>query len=90
MAAPPLSREGALSETWRLSSAPMPATARRGTAMCNNRIRRPNVAPLRATAELTGVVTRYRGVRHKNDNNGNNHAVLVEPFQSRTLHELRQ
>ena len=59
--------------------APMPATARRGAAIRNNRIRRTNVVTRRAVAELTGAVTRYWGVRHNN-----NHAALAERFRSST------
>ena len=55
--------------------------------MRSNRIHRPNVVTRHAAAELTGVVTRYRGVRH---NNNNNRATLVEHFQPSTLHKLRQ
>ena len=51
----------------------------------------------RAAAELTGAVTRYKGVRpNKNDDddddniNNNNHAALAERFQSSALHKLRQ
>ena len=35
---------------------------RRGAAMRNNRMYRPNVVTRRAAAELTGAVTPYRGV----------------------------
>ena len=66
----------------------------KGTAMPNSRIHRPNVVTRRATAEPTGVVIRYRGVRpnnnNNNNNNKNNNAALVEPFQRSTLHKLRQ
>ena len=44
-------------------------------------------------AELTGVVTHYRGVRpnNNNDNNdNNNHAALADRFYPSTLHKLRQ
>ena len=75
----------------------VPATARTGAAIRNNRIHRPNGVTRRATAELTGAVTRYRGVRaNKNINNddnninNNNHAALAECFQPSTLHKLRQ
>ena len=51
-------------ETARPSPALVPATARRGAAMPDSRIHRPNVVTRRAAAELTGAVTRYRGVRH--------------------------
>ena len=84
-------------ETGGLSPGPMPATSRRGTAMRNNRIDRPNVVTRRAATELTGAVTRYRGVGPNNNsnddnntNNNNNHAALVELFQPSTLHKLRQ
>ena len=75
----------------------MPATARTGAAKRNNRIHRSNVVTRRAATELTGAVTRYRGVHpNKNinddDNNINNinHAALAECFQPSTLHKLRQ
>ena len=79
-------------ETERPSSAPVSATARTGAALRNNRIHRPNVVTRRAAVELTGAVTRYRGVSpNKNNNNDdNNHAALAECFQSSTLHKLRQ
>ena len=84
-------------ETARSSPVLEPATARTGATIRNNRIHRPNVVTRRAAAELTGAVTRYRGVRpNKNnnnvDNNSNNknHATLAECFQSGTLHKLRQ
>ena len=64
--------------------------------MGDNRIHWPNVTR-RAAAELTGAVTRYRGIRpNKNntldDNNINNKnlAALAECFQRITLHKLRQ
>ena len=56
--------------------------------MRNNRIHWPNVVTRRAAAELTGMVTRYRGVRPNNNNN--NHAALAERFQPSTLDKLRQ
>ena len=75
----------------------MPATARRGAAIRNNGIHRPNVVTRRAAAELTGAVTRYKGVHpNKNNNdeddhiNNNNHVALAEHFQPSTLHKLRQ
>ena len=81
-------------ETARPSPDPVPATAKTGTAIHNNRIHRPNVIAWRAAAELMGAVTRYRGARpNKNTNNddnninNNNHAALAEPS---TLHKLRQ
>ena len=84
-------------ETARPSPAPVPATARTGAAIRNNRIHRTNVVTRRAAAELTGAVTRYRGVRPKKNNNNddsninnNNHAALVECSQPSTLHKLRQ
>ena len=84
-------------ETARPLSALVPATARTGAAIRNNRIHRPNVVTQRAAAELTGVVTSCREVRpNKNDNNddnninNNNLAALVECFQPSTLHKLRQ
>ena len=88
---------GASPETSRPSPAPVPATARTGAAVRNNRVHRPNVVTRRAASELTGAVTRYRGVRpNKNNNhddnniNNNNHAALAEYFQPSTLHKLRQ
>ena len=75
-------------ETVRPSPAPVPAIATRGTAMRDNRIYRPNVVTRCAVAEVTGAVTRYRGV-HPNINN-NNHAALAERFQPSTLHKLRR
>ena len=75
-------------ETVRPSPAPVPATATRGAAMRDNRIHRPNVVTRCAAAEVTGAVTRYRGV-HPNINN-NNHAALAERFQPSTLHKLRR
>ena len=84
-------------ETARPSPAPVPATARTGAAIRNNRIHRPSVVTRRAVAELTGAVTRYKGVRpDKNNNddadniNNNNHVALAERFQPSTLHKLRQ
>ena len=84
-------------ETARPSPAPVPATAKTGAAKRNNRIHRSNVVTRCAAAELTGAVTRYRGVRsNKNNNNddnninNNNHAALAECFQPNTLHWLRQ
>ena len=63
----------------------MPATAKTGAAIRNNRIHPPSVVTRRAAAELTGAVTRYRGVRHNKNNNdddnninNNNHAALAE------------
>ena len=73
-------------ETVRPSPAPVPATATRGAAMRENRIHRPNVVTRCAAAEVTGAVTRYRGV-HPNINN-NNHTALAERFQPSTLHKL--
>ena len=84
-------------ETARPSPALVPATARTGAAIRNNRVHRLNVVTQRAAAELTDAVTRYKGVRpNKNNNddddniNSNNHAVLAECFQPSTLHKLRQ
>ena len=84
-------------ETVRHSPAPVPATARTGAAIRNNRVHRPNVVTRRAAAELTGAVTRHKGVRpNKNNNddddniNNNNYAALAERFQPSTLHKLRQ
>ena len=76
---------------------PVPATARTGAAIHNNRIHRPNVVTPRAAAELTGAATRCRGVSpskniNNDDNNinNNNHAALAECFQPSTLHKLQQ
>ena len=90
----------ALPETARPSPAHVPATARMGAAIRNNRIHRPNVITRRAVPELTSAVTRYKGVRpNKNNNddgdninrnNHNNHEALAERFQPSTLHKLRQ
>ena len=84
-------------ETVRPSPAPVPATARTEGAIHSNRIHRPNVVTRRTAAELTGTVTRYKGVRPNKNNddddddiNNNNHAALAERFQSSTLHKLRQ
>ena len=94
--ASPSSGGGASLEIEGLSPAPVPATARRGAPMRNNRVHRPNVATRRATAELTGAITRYRGVRSNNNNDddnnisNSNHATLAELFQPSTLHKLRQ
>ena len=95
--ASPPSGGGAFPETEGLSPTPLPATARRGAARRNNRIHRPNVVTRRAATELTGAVTRYRGVRPNNNNsndndnnNNNNNAVLAELLQPSTLHRLRQ
>ena len=80
-------------ETARPSPAPVPATARTGAAIRNNRIHRPSVVTRHAAAELTGAVTRYKGVRPNNDDDNiynNNHAALAERFQPSTLHKLRQ
>ena len=43
---------------------PVPTTARRGIAMRNNKIPRPNIVTRRAVVEPTGVISRYRGVRN--------------------------
>ena len=60
-------------ETARPSPALVPATARTGAAIRNSRIYRPNVVTRHAAVELTGVVTRCRGVRpNKNNNNDDN------------------
>ena len=84
-------------ETVQPSPPPVPATARTGVAIRNNRVHRPNVVTRRAVAELTGAVTHYKGVHpNKNNNddddnmNNNNHAALAERFQPSTLHKLRQ
>ena len=75
-------------ETARPSPAPVPATTRRGAAVRDSRMHRPNVITRRAAAELSGAVARYRGV-HPNIIN-NNHATLAERFQPSTLHKLRR
>ena len=84
-------------ETARPSPAPVPATARTGAAIRNNRIHRPKVVTRRVAAELMSAVTHYKRVRpNKNNNddddniNKNNHAALAERFQPSTLHKLRQ
>ena len=84
-------------ETVRPSPAPVPATARTGVAIRNNRVHRPNVVRRHAVAELTGAVTRYRGLRPNKNNkdddkiiNNKKHAALAECFQPSTLHKLRQ
>ena len=84
-------------ETARPSPASVPATARTEAAIRNKRVYRPNVVTRRAAAELTGGVSRYKGVRPKENNNDdddnintNNHAALAERFQPSTLHKLRQ
>ena len=83
-------------ETARPSPAPVPATARTGAAIRNNRIHRPSVVTRRAVAELTGAVSRYKGVRPNKNNNddddniNNNHAALAKCFQPSTVHKLRQ
>ena len=82
--ASPPSGGGASLKIEGLLPAPVPATARRGAPMRNNRVHRPNVATRRATAELTGAITRYRAVRSNNNNdddnniNNSNHATLAE------------
>ena len=75
-------------ETARPLLAPVPATATRGAAMRDNTIYQPNVVTRRAAAEVTGAVTRHRGVRPNINNN--NHAALAERFQASTLHKLRR
>ena len=87
----------ASTKTARSSPAPVPATARRGAAMLDNRVHRTNVVTRRAAAELTGAATRHRGVRsNKNNNDDDNniinniHAAQAERFQPSTLHKLRQ
>ena len=97
--ASPLSGDRASPKTEGPWPVPVPATGRRGAAMRNNGVPRPNVVTRRAAVELTGVVTRYRVVHlvnnHNTNNNNhntnnNNHAVLVERFQPSTLQKLRQ
>ena len=60
--------------------------------MRNNSIHWPDVVTRRTAVKMTGVVTRYRGVRPNNNNNdyNNNRAALAERFQSSMLHKLRQ
>ena len=84
-------------ETVRPSPAPVPATARTGVDIRNNSVHRPNVVRRHAVAELTGAVTRYRGLRPNKNNkdddkiiNNKKHAALAECFQPSTLHKLRQ
>ena len=84
-------------ETARPSPALVPATARTGAAIRNNRVHRSNVATRVASTELTGAVTRYRGIcpnKNSNDDdnniNNNNHVALAEYFQPSTLHKLQQ
>ena len=82
-------------KTEEFSPAPTPATPRRGTAMHNNRIHWSDVVTRRTAAEVSGAVTRYRGVRPNNNSNDdnnikNNHATLAERFQPSRLHKLRQ
>ena len=84
-------------KTARPSPAPVPAAARMGASIRNNRIHRPNIVTRRSAAELTGAVIHYKGVRpngnnNNDDNNINNniHAALAECFQLSTLHKLRQ
>ena len=81
----------------RPSPVPVPATARMGAAIRNNRIHRPNVVTWRAAAELPGAVTRFKGEppnKNNSDDDGNiknnNHAALAERFQPSTLYKLRQ
>ena len=93
VASPP-SGAGASAETERYSPVSVPATAKRGATLRNNRINRPNVVTRRTAAEMTGAVTRW-GVRPNNNNNddsniNNNHPALTERFQPSTLHKLRQ
>ena len=75
----PPSRGEASPKTGELSPAPMPVTARRGTAMRNNIIPWLNVVTWRAATEPRGVVARYRVVR-PNNNNNNNHATPAKLF----------
>ena len=83
-------------ETAQPLPALVPATARRGAAMHNNRIHRPNVVTRRAAAKLTDVVTCYRGVHpNKNNNNDDNNSTMTTTrlwrnISSRVLHKLRQ
>ena len=92
----PPSGGGASPKTEGHSPASVPARAIRRAAMCKNRTYWPNVVTRRAAAELTGAVTRYRGVRPQNNNtddnniNNNNYAALAERFQPSTLHKLQQ
>ena len=87
----------ASAETARPSPPPVPATAKSGAAIRNNRVHRPNVVTRRAAAELAGAVSHYKGVRPNENNNdddddinNNNHAAMAERFQPSTLHKLRQ
>ena len=70
--ASPPSGGGASPETGGLFPAPVLAAARKGTAMRNNKIPRPNVVTRRAAAKPTGAFTHYRGVRPNNNNNNSN------------------
>ena len=93
--ASPPSEVGASQETEGLSPAPIPTTSRRGGAVPNNRVHRPNIVTWRAAAELAGAAARCRGERPNSSNgdsntNNNNHADLAERFQPSTLHKLRQ
>ena len=95
----PPSGEGASPQTEELLPVLVPFTARRGTAMRNNRVTRSNVVTRHAAVELTGAVSRYRRIRpdnnndhHRNNNNNNssnNHAAPMELFQPSTLQKLR-
>ena len=83
--------------TTRPLPAPVPATARTEGAIRNNGVHQPNVVTRRAAVELTGAVTRDKGVRLNKNNNdngdnisNNNHPALAERFQPNTLHKLRQ
>ena len=92
--ASPPSEGGASQETEGLSPAPIPAASRRGGAVPNNRVHRPNIVTWRAAAELTGAATRCRGERPNKSNDdsniiNNNHADLAELFQLSTLHKMR-
>ena len=59
--------------------------SKRGAAMRNNRIPRPNVVTRRVSVERTGAVPRQRGVR---PNNNNSQVALGALIQPSTLHEL--
>ena len=65
-------------ETARPSPTPVPATARTGDDIRNDRVHRPNVVTRRAAAELTGAVTRCRGVRPNKNNNTDDNTPTIK------------
>ena len=69
-------------ETVRPPPPPVPTTARTGAAIRNNRIHRPSVVTRRAVAELTGVVTRYRGVRRGSTIGEGGNTTISSPGRS--------